>query len=244
VRDSQWLPLVSACWLCLGFTGGGVAWGDEDHGDWVDDPYAPHVTRGTTARLGTMVGFLYGEQVDALGLGLTGAVGQRWGRLALDAEYTYLGLSEIGPSSTKLGEAHRLGVISRFDVIRLGSRWVGGNSLLAIYAEGGAMVAWNRWDRPGYNEAQRVIPADTKRPEAQLGFGVQIDHRLQKPIGFPHRIGWFLGWRMALSPHASEPPLLCRGQEIGMTCRAAPATSEDRFVERSLLFQSSLSATW
>ncbi len=237
MRDSRWL----AVWcLCFGFTGADVAWADEDHRDWVDDPYAAHVTRGTTARVGTAVGLLYADGVEATGLGLTTGVGRRWGRLAVDAEYAYLRLSERGPSSLKLGDAHRLGVIGRVDVVRLGPRWVGGNSLLSIYAEGGAVVAWNSWKRPEYDEPVRVVPADTKRPEGQIGFGVQIDHRLQKPIGFPHRIGWFLGWRLALSPHTSEPALVCRG----FACRAAPTMPEQQLVERSLLFQSSLSATW
>ncbi len=226
--------------VCLGITGPGVGWADPAHVDWVDNPYAPHVTRGTTARLGTAVGFLYGERLDAFAIGLTTAVGQRFGRLAIEAELAYLTLQANGPSNLRLGDAERLGVIARFDVIRLGSRWVGANSMLAFYVEGGAAVAWNHWYPPAADEAMRVVPQDSKRVEGQAGFGIEIDHRLQEPIGFPHRIGWFLGWRLALTPHASDPATVCRG----VTCRSAPAMPEERFTDHSMLFQSSLAVTW
>ncbi|HEU0031034.1 MAG TPA: hypothetical protein VFQ53_10415 [Kofleriaceae bacterium] len=204
---------------------------------------APHHTTGTTARLGTSVGFLYGERVDALALGMTAAGGARWGRLALEAEYSFLQLSEKGPSDVVLGDAQRLGVITRFDVIRLGSTIVGGNSMLAVYVEGGAAVAWNDWYRPSASTMERIVPEDTKRVEGQVGFGIMLDHRLQEPIGFPHRIGWYLGWRLAMSPHASEPAVICRG----VSCKPmtmTPDELETRFVDRSMLFGSSLSFTW
>lgn len=225
---------------CLPFTGSAVAWADPARVDYVEDPLAPHKTNGTTARLGTSVGFLYGERTDVLALGVTAAGGVRWGRLALEAEYSYLELSAKGPSDTTLGDAQRLGVITRFDVIRLGSSIVGGNSMLAIYIEGGAGIAWNDWYKPDAGEPSRIVPDDTKRVEGQLGFGFMLDHRLQEPIGFPHRIGWFIGWRVAMAPHDSEPASVCRGAQ----CRPAPVMTQERFIDRSMLFQSSLSVTW
>ena len=227
--------------MCLGFTGAGVAWASPaQRDDCVEDPYAPHITNGTTARVGTVVGFLYGERVDVTALGLATALGQRFGRFTVESEYTYLSFQERGPSSLRLGTGHRLGVISRFDFIRIGPRFVGGNSLLSVYVEAGAAVAWNGWCRPAYDEHTRVVPLDSKRAEGQLGFGIQIDHRLQEPIGFPRRIGWFLGWRLALAPHEPEPAVVCRGY----SCRPAPMMSEDDYIDRSMLFQSSLAVTW
>jgi hypothetical protein len=242
VKSFRWVLLAV---VCLGGTGRGVAWAepahdDATHDDWVDDPFAPHVTRGTTARVGSAVGFIYGEVVDVSAIGLTTAIGQRFGRLAVEAELDYLSLNPKGPSSARVGDAERLGVVARFDVIRIGSEWVGANSLLSFYVEGGAAVAWNHWYRPEAGAAMRVVPEDSKRVEGQLGFGVALDHRLQQPIGFPHRIGWFLGWRLALAPHAAEAATVCRGA----ICRAQTAMTDDRFVDRSMLFQSSLSATW
>ena len=240
--------------VCLGVTGAGVGWAEPAQVDprvnpevldWVDDPYAPHITNGTTARVGTAVGYVYGEPLDVLAIGGTTAIGQRFGRLAIEAELAVLALQERGSSALRLGDAERLGAIARYDVIRIGPRWVGPNSLLSVYVEGGADVAWNHWYQPAANEASRVVPADTKRVEGQAGFGIALDHRLQEPIGFPHRVGWFLGWRLALSPVAGLGTE-CRGQGPE-TCRtvAPPMTAPaDRIVDRSMLFQSSLVMTW
>jgi hypothetical protein len=237
VRNFRWVLIA---WVCLGITGPRVGRADPAHVDWVEDPYAPHVTRGTTARLGTAVGFLYGEPVDALALGASAAVGQRFGRLAIESELDYLTLQARGGTGVRLGDGERLGVVGRFDVVRVGPRWVGGNSLLALYVEGGAAVAWNHWYRSGPAERMRTVPGDTKRVEGQVGFGLAIDHRLQEPIGFPHRIGWFLGWRLAMTPSASGPDSVCRGT----ICRVEASMPDDRFAVRSMLFQSSLSATF
>jgi len=228
--------------LCLVFTGSGVAWGDPATAEYVEDPLAPHHTTGSTARLGTAVGYVRGDSVEATALGLTVGGGRRWNRFGVEAEYSYLELSERGPSAVVIGDAQRLGVIGRFEVIRLGSEIVGGNSMLAVYVEGGAGVAWNDWYRPSADQpAQRFVPDDTKRVEGQLGFGVMLDHRLQEPIGFPHRIGWFLGWRMTMTPHEDTPMSVCRG----VSCRRIEMpSSSDRYVDRSMLFQSSLSVTW
>jgi hypothetical protein len=226
--------------VCLGFTGAGVAWADPAQADYVEDPYAPHVTKGSTARLGSVVGSVHGERQDVTAVGLAAAVGQRFGRFAVESEYTYLAFQEQGASSLRLGEGHRLGVLARFDVIRIGPRYVGQNSLLSVYVEGGAAVAWNRWSRPDWDEASRLVQADTKRVEGQVGFGIEIDHRLQEPIGFPRRIGWFLGWRLGLAPHEAGPASICRG----VSCRPAPMMPEESYTDRSMLFQSSLAVTW
>ncbi|HLL24518.1 MAG TPA: hypothetical protein VK427_20445, partial [Kofleriaceae bacterium] len=145
-----------------------------------------------------------------------------------------------GASGLRLGDGDRLGVVTRFDVLRLGPRIVGGNSLVAFYVEAGAAVAWNRWGEPGADQPMRIVPEDTKRVEGQAGFGVQIDHRLQEPIGFPRRVGWFLGWRMAFAPHDQDAASICRG----VSCRPAPMMAHERYTDRSMLFQSSLQFTW
>jgi hypothetical protein len=227
--------------VCLSFTGGGVAWGDKATPDlYVEDPYAPHHTTGRTARLGTAVGFLYNEAVDVTALGLNAAIGYRWGRFAFETEYTYLGFQVRGPSSMSLGAGQRLDLIGRFDVIRLGPRIIGANSLLSLYVEGGVGTSWNRWWKPEYDEASRLVPADTRRAEGQVGFGIAIDHRLQEPIGFPHRVGWFLGWRMSMSPHQPMSASVCRGE----SCKPVVMMDEDRLVDRSMLFQSSMQFTF
>lgn len=240
--------------VCLAITGRGASWagpaqgepaGDPERRDWVDNPYAPHVTLGSTVRLGTAVGFLQGEPIDTLAIGMAAAIGQRFGRLAIEAEAAAFSLRARGASDLTLGNAERLGPIARFDVIRIGSNHVGPNSMLAVYVEGGAAVAWNHWYQPTDRQPPRVVPDDTRRVEGQVGFGIELDHRLQQPIGFPHRIGWFLGWRLALSP-VSGPDTACR--TVDTSCRTVsspmPPASSPSVVERSMVFQSSLSVTW
>lgn len=227
--------------VCLAFTGGDVAWADKTTPDfYIEDPYAPHNTNGSTARLGTAVGFLYHEAVDVTAVGLDSAIGYRFGRLTIEAEYKYLTFQVRGPDATSLGRGQRLGALARLDVIRLGPRIVGENSLFAIYVEGGAGTSWNTWYKPAYYEASRIVPTDTQRAEGQIGFGISIDHRLQEPIGFPHRVGWFLGWRMSMSPHQPMSASVCRG----VACKPIVMMDEERLVDRSMLFQSSLMFTF
>jgi hypothetical protein len=240
VEMRNFRPLLCAA-VCLAFTGAGVAWADRTTPDfYIDDPYAPHKTTGSTARIGTAVGFLYHEAVDVTAVGLDTAIGYRFGRLAIESEYKYLTFQVRGPDSTRLGHGQRLGMLARFDVIRLGSRIVGANSLLALYVEGGAGTAWNHWYREASAQAGRLIPDDTRRVEGQVGFGIAIDHRLQEPIGFPHRVGWFLGWRMTMTPHQTMTGTLCRG----VACRPVVMMEEGRLIDRSMLFQSSMSFTF
>jgi hypothetical protein len=236
---------MSVALLCLGFTGSGVGWADGAHPatvDWVESPFAPHRTYGPVARLGTVVGFLYNERLEVTALGLSAGIGHRFGRFSVEGEYTYLQFQDRGPSDLRLGDGHRVGLLGRFDVLRAGSNYVGGNSLLSVFVEGGAGVAWNLWFKPGYAEPTRLVPNDSKRVEGLVGFGIEIDHRLQEPIGFPKRIGWSLGWRVALSPHDAEPATICRSS--GVSCRAAPMMPEDRYTDRSMLFQSTFGMMW
>lgn len=238
MTKSRWLV---ALWVCLQITRSDVGWADPAHPDWVDSPFAPHVTDGNTVRLGTAVGFLRNEPVDTSALGLSTAFGHRFGRLAIESELDLLAL-QARSTGFRVGDAERLGVLGRVELVRLDSNYVGENSLLALYVELGAAVAWNHWDAAALDQLMRAVPPDTKRIEGQGGFGLDFDHRLEKPTGFPHRIGWFLGWRVAMSPRDRDSSTVCRGE---ISCRVAlPAGPDDRYVQRSLLFQSSLSATW
>jgi hypothetical protein len=249
VRNFRRFPIAL---VCLGFTGSGVAWADEaHHADfYVEDPYAPHNTSGQTARLGTAVGFIYGQPQDVLALGVEAAMGQRFGRFAVEAEYAFLGfqsrgqyMTALGPTDGDIGLGHgqRLGVLARYELIRFDSTQVGPNTLAALYIEAGADTAWNHWSRPAWNEPSRLVPDDTKRVEGQGGFGIMLDHRLQEPIGFPHRVAWFLGWRMAMSPHEAMTGAICRGST---SCKPVAMTDTGGYVDNSMLFQSSLEFTF
>lgn len=227
--------------VCLGFTGS-VVWADPAQVEYIEDPYAAHHPRGSTIRFGTSVGFVYDERVDAVLVGGTAAIGQRFDRLTVEAELAVLSIQARGGVGVQLGDAERVGAIARLDVLRFGSGLVGPNSLLSVYVEGGAAVAWNHWYQPAPDASPRIVPADTKRVEGQAGLGVALDHRLQEPGRFLKRVGWYLGWRLALAPHDGEPATVCRG----VSCRTEVAmpTRDDKLIDRSMLFQSSFLITW
>ena len=223
--------------LCLGFTG--VASADPIPADDVV-PTAPKATNGSTVRVGTAVGFIYGAPDPVLALGMQLAIGQRFGRLGLEGEYTYLDLREHGVYTTELGTTedsmsvgagHRLAALARLDVLQFGPKVDKTRSLVTFYVEGGAAVAWNVWSSSTLTGMGRTVPDDTKRTEGQAGFGLMI---------FPHRVAWLLGWRFAVSPHQDMTGSVCRG----VTCRAVMMPVDNSMIDHSMLFQSSLEFTF
>jgi hypothetical protein len=254
VRDFRRFQLLASCLVCLGFTGGHVAWAQPAQPDlYVEDPYAPHQTSGSEARVGTIVGFLYGMPQPVTELGLVAAAGQRIGRLTLEAEAAYFDLQTEGRYMSPLGltqgdvgvgRGERLGVLARVDVFRLDSHVVGANTLLSVFAEGGAAVEWDQFTAPVDLDGT-IKPDNTKRLEGVVGFGLTLDHRLQEPIGFPHRIAWFLGWRMAMAPNQAMDATVCRTEttcartEMPMSNIGGSSVSA-----QSMLFQSSLAFTF
>lgn len=234
MRNFRRFALVA---LCLGFTG--VASADPVA---VDDvvPTAPKATNGSTVRVGTAVGFIYGAPDPVLAVGLQIAVGQRFGRLGLEGEYTFLDLREHGVFHTELGTTedslsvgagHRLAALARLDVVQFGPMVDRTRALVTLYVEGGAAVAWNRWSNSALTGMGRTVPDDTKRTEGQGGFGLMI---------FPHRVAWLLGWRFAVSPHQDMTGSVCRG----VSCRAVMMPADNSMVNHSMLFQSSLEFTF
>jgi len=231
--------------LCLGFTGTGIAWADGSQ-IWIDDPYQRHDTTGTEVRVGSLVGILAFDGREYTGLGGAVAVGHRWDRLAIDAEYGYMEITERGPSDLRYGVAHEIGVDVRYDVIRLGSRVVGPNSMVGLYVEGrlarqlrdADSIAGTSEDSP-----RKRMPGGASNQMA-VGFGFEFDHRLEQPRGFPNRVGWQLGWRIVGQPRpAPDAFVSCRGSD----CVAEKATSPMMDVgvdDTSLVLGSSLDFTW
>lgn len=234
-----------AAWLvglvCLGGTGAEVAWADPARPGPLEDPYQPHHVDGQVARLGTAVGLVHGDRFSAEALGATVAWGRRVERWTVEAELAHLGYSDLGPVPYALGRGERVAVVARAELLRLGPRWLGPNSMLALYVEGGAGRAWDHWYHPSATDPQRIVPADTARVEGLGGFGLLLDHRLMRPRGFS-RIGWFLGWRFEVAPHQPDAARVCRGT----VCRTAePAAPSDARVDRrGALLQSSMAITW
>ena len=229
--------------LCLGFTPA-IAWADEAHlaDRWVDDPYQDHDTSGTTVRAGSLVGVLALDDTQYSGLGVMVAAGHRWAGLTVDAEYGYLEVSARGPSSVRFGSAHQLGVNIRYDVLRFGPRWVGPNSMAAVWIEASAGRQFRKGDPVSPSETARARLSSGQATQLGAGFGLLFDHRLEQPRGFPNRVGWQLGWRVLGSPRAQpEDYAVCRGAD----CAAAPAPDQGvELGETSLVLSSSLAFTW
>ncbi len=230
--------------LWLAFTLPSAAWADEPQArpsSWVEDPYQPHDITGANLRAGSAVGFIVHDAKRYTALGPSLAVGPRFGRLTVEAIYLYAALSEPGPSTLSRGYLQRLGLMGRADVIRLGPRQVGANSMLALYAEAGLAQQRYHFSRPRPSELARVIPIDGSRPTAVFGFGLNLDHRLEQPRGFPTRVGWQLGWQLTASDRRPMGATIeCRGTE----CLAGPVVMRAPARDTSLLVTSTLAVTW
>lgn len=233
--------------VCLGFTVPGIAVADDSRpppevrAKWVQDPYEPHETFGPNLRAGSAVGWLMHNDKRYTALGGAVSFGPRIGRLALEAGYVFAQLSEPGPSTLSHGNIHRLSINSRADLIRLGSRTLGPNSMLAIYGEIGVARQLHHWYKPGENAARRIIPIDGGRTIGVVGFGLNLDHRLEQPLGFPSRIGWQLGWQLTASERAEMGNTIeCRGPE----CIAGPVMQGGPVRDTSLLVTSTIAFTW
>jgi hypothetical protein len=198
---------------------------------------------GPTARLGTSVGYVYNNPLDVLALGGQVSGGYRFDRVVAEVEYAYYRFQSHGAFPIEVGHANRLGVLGRVDVLRSRPGSLGRNSSLAGYAELGAARQANVWDRPKAWEAARDVPANTTHTEGTIGFGLRIDHGTRYPIGFPHRIGWMLGWRLVAAPHDPVAMSLCRG-EVACVQKPTPMAPPSTEYGTALLFQSSLEATW
>jgi hypothetical protein len=227
-----------------GAPGAEEAMGSEAEGGtdprWVDSPYAPHRPSGMVMRAGTEVGYVYGKRLEVFALGGGIAIGHRWDRITVEANYDYLSFQELGASSLALGRAQRLGVTGRVEPIRFGSSMVGQNSMLAVYVEASVGRQFETWYKPRYDEPSRVVPDGGTHTEASVGLGLMLDHRLERPSKLS-RVGWLLGWRAVAAPNAPEDYVVCRGPT---SCARTGEMPMKREYETALLFTSSLSLTW
>lgn len=208
-------------------------------------PKPPLPSFGPSARLGTSVGYVYNNPLDVLALGGTVAAGYRFDRLIVEAEYGYYRFQSHGAFPLDLGHGHRLGVLARVDLLRTASGTLGKNSRLALYGEGGVARQANQWSQPASGEAAREVPTNTTHTETTVGIGLRVDHGLARPIGFPSRIGWLIGWRMVAAPHDRVPMVSCRGT---VSCEQLQMPTEPHssstIYGTALLFTTGLEATW
>jgi hypothetical protein len=229
--------------VCLGFTLPSSAVADEAQPPpkrWIEDPYEPHETVGPNLRVGSAVGWIINDDKTYTALGGAISVGPRIGRFTLEAGYVFAELSETGPSSLAYGNIHRLSANVRADLIRLGSHSLGPNSMLALYGEAGLARQFHHWYKPQFGEPMRTVPVDAGRSFGVLGFGLNLDHRLEQPLGLA-RVGRQLGWQLTAS--GREDPMntvICRGSE----CVAGPVIPRSPVRDTSLLVTSTIAFTW
>ena len=163
---------------------------------------APSLRFGVTSAL---------HDPDASGhfeLGPMVGLGARFGRFLGEVDYAYL--SFIDPD-TQDGQVQRLGANLRFDVDRayLECTRYACTRATSFYVEGGAAERYGHW----FIDNAHVAPLTSPTPELHLGLGLEWDNQIA-----PHRNGWQLGLRVALTPNDAAP-VAARGSTM------PPATS-------------------
>lgn len=187
---------------------------------------------GPALRLGTAVGFTTfdGERVGSVGGYVSGA----WqsGRFAVEADYGYFRMhhrvtTQTYSGSQELGRFHRAGISGRVDLIHLGRDWVGPNTKLIFWLQGGV------GRQAGYFDTGETF----RRNDVTGGFGWLLDYRLKKPLGFPSRVGWHFGWRLL---RTGMPTVDAKAA----TCKAPICGYDEPHGDTSLLVSSGLHFSW
>ena len=140
--------------------------------------------------------------VSGPGVGLNATLGRRFGSLTLLGEYGYLSVGESAYSSeARRGNMSRLGLTARYSVLTTGE---GERSTIGadfwVEAGGGRhRVAWHEG-------------GTLTRNDVVLGFGVQMNVKLNKNSPKPRYFGPYFAFRahMARAPE-SGAPVVCGG---------------------------------
>ncbi len=166
---------------------------------------------------GLRVGSFNVGPVGAVGFGYHLDAGERFDRLQLIGEYSYLSISETPPTTESTGTAamgtttpatdlpsgfvHRFGADARYSV----ARFIGGDSLTVrgdFWLEGGLGVQMIRWDRGG----------ELRRGDVAFGFGGQVSFRFgdqhAKHVGIYYSL--FATFARAPDSYTNQPPT-CAG---------------------------------
>jgi hypothetical protein len=226
--------------LCLGFTLVVTAGSSR-----ADDSRSP---LGAMMRGGTVVGSSRFADADYTTLGGAVAAGVRAGRIGAELEYDYLTLQSDAPASVILGDAHRIAVNGRLDVMRFRG-WLGSAASLALWAELGVGRQWTSWRASAMERGEvaalagrmSVLTASPSRLDTTADFGWRLDHPASTARGWPRRFGWVLGWRVAAAPGLVDAPIVPLPKCSGAACRPRPSMSRP---DVGLLVHSSLVATW
>jgi len=179
---------------------------------------------GVTARFGMTASPYADESVpsDFHEVGPMIAVGDRLGPFVGEVEWAFL--SMFDPLASTSG-VHRLGLTLRADVWHDPS-WNESTHAKAFYVEGGAGERIGQWlVRP-----TEMVPTTSPQPEAHIGVGFEMDNETH-----PHRNGWQLGLRFAVSHGDRLDEVACRSTTGtcagGVRLATTSATERAFFVE-------------
>jgi hypothetical protein len=165
------------------------------------EPEKPKVRRNQ-ATIGMHVGGSDIGDVSGPGVGLHTTFGRRFGTLTLLGEYSYLSVGESAYDvQHRRGNMSRLGLTARYSVLTTGESeksslgadvWVeaGGGRHRVAWHEGGTLT----------------------RNDVVLGFGVQMNVKLNRKSPKPRHFGPYFAFRahMARAPESDEPAV-CGG---------------------------------
>jgi hypothetical protein len=147
------------------------------------------------------------------------ALGLRSGPFVAELEWAYLSFFDI---DTTGGGVQRVGVTLRADLLRSYATHCmfhyACTRASSLWADVGAGERFGQW----LLDSQNIAPASGHEPELHVSLGVELDNRI-----VPHRDGWQLGVRFAVSPRGVGQGAACRsGGDCTMT--GGPTTAGDR----------------
>lgn len=166
---------------------------------------------GEALRFGVTAGLKDPDAAGHFELGPMIGVGERLGPFLGEIDYAYL--SFIDPDTTG-GEVQRVGLNLRYDVDRSYGRclFYACTRATSFYVEAGAAERFGHW----FIDDSHASPVRSPDPEAHLGLGLEFDNQI-----VPHRNGWQVGLRFAITPRDPITETACRGA----SCAASMTTT-------------------
>jgi hypothetical protein len=184
---------------------------------------------GPTARFGLTYGITDEAAPGAVEVGPLVALGERLGPFVGEVDWTYLSFFDPAASATGV---NRFGLNLRADVFtsvrrgRCARAWCAQSR--SLYAELGGAERFGRWQV----NATTVAPVNSPQPEGHLGVGLEFDNQLS-----PHRNGWQVGLRFAVSPAlTSMEDASCRSASTS-GCQPSSTSTSSQAVEKALFLE-------
>ena len=151
------------------------------------------------ARLGVTLGLADQSAPGIFQIGPQASLGEHLGAFTGELDYAYL--SFFDPYASPTG-VHRFGLTLRAELMRDNGHARQILGAHALFVEAGGAERFGKWQV----DATHTVPANSPVPEGHVGLGLELDNRL-----VPHRYGWQVALRFAVSPADPAPDIACRG---------------------------------